>query len=339
MNIAGLNDQIISALQINPRISWSRLGAILSADPTTLSRRWQRLFDDGLVWTTCFEPAPRATRSPVRAAGVEIFCAPGERDALIESLSNEPLCYSVQCTSGDRDLLAMISGPSLLTLDDLVQQRVVIQPGVLRTRTHYLHTVYRQGSDWRLQALSDAQSLAVAQTLPPAQPQARPKRIHRELIAALNPDLRVSLAQLGESTGYSTPTLARALEVVFAADWARFRVDLAHEHSGWETEALLWMHVDSMSLARLGQALTQMPEVRLCASISGKANLTVSIWLRRLGDIADFEHRLCTLEPGLRIVDRWIVPRVAKRFGHVLDARGLHERYVPIGVPEILTEY
>lgn len=329
-----LNHQIISALQINPRISWSRLGEILAADPTTLSRRWQRLLDDGLVWTTCFESTPAERRNPVRVAVVEIACQPGGREELAAALREEPLCYSLQYTSGDRDLVAMLSGPTLMALDDLVQERVAPQPGVVHTRTHYLHTLYRQGPEWRLRGITAAQARDVAQTLPPRNPNATAKRIHRDLIAALSPEPRAPISQLSQALGHSVPALARAVEVLLSADWVRFRIDLAHEHLGWEAEVVLWMDLEPSGVPRLAERLDRMDETRLCASMSGRANLTATLWLRRLTDLSDFEQRLRALEPTLQIVDRWIVPRVAKRLGHVLDRRGLHERYIPIGVPE-----
>ena len=45
---------LVHALQINPRVTWTRLARILEVDASTLTRRWTRLTREGLAWFTCY---------------------------------------------------------------------------------------------------------------------------------------------------------------------------------------------------------------------------------------------------------------------------------------------
>jgi len=327
-----MDHQIVSALQLNPRISWSRLGEILATDPTTLSRRWRRLREERVVWTTCFELPVGSPPNPVRVGVVEVCTEAGRREEVIAALSRERLVYGIQCTSGDRDLAVMVSGASVRRVDEYVEARITSAPGVTQTRTHYLHAIHRDGPSWRLGSLTAAQATAVRRTLPVRASQAPPTPLLRDLVAALNPDLRRPLAGLHEAVGRSLSTVSRGVETLLAVDWCSWRVDLAHEHTGWEAEAWLWLHASGPDLPRLVARLDELPQTRLSGSVSGEANIAVCVWLRELRELDLLQHQLGSTVPSLRVVDRWVVPRVAKRGGHVLDRDGRQAEYIPIGV-------
>lgn len=325
--------QLIAALQINPRVPWTRLGEVLAADPTTLARRWQHLRSTRRVWTSAFELTQSPTHSHVRAAHVEVTCAPGRREEVLRALADEPLVYGIVCTTGERDLVATVSGGSVLAVDRLVQTCVASHPGVVSTRIMHLPTIFANGPSWRLDALSSDQQTAIRATLSQRTPPPAPSALHRRLVAALNPDPRTSVAALAARSGLSPATVSRALEVVGTAEWARVRIDLAHEHLGWEAEVHLHLRVDSGSLPLVVATLRQFPDLRMCTSTSGAGNLGAVFWLRRLYELDTVEHRILTTHPSVTILDRWVVSRVVKRMGHVLDADGLHERHVPLEVP------
>lgn len=325
-----LDRQIISALQVNPRVSWSKLGEVLAADPTTLSRRWAKLVEDRIVWSTAFEVPPRSAPNPRRVGLIEVRCTPGRREEILARLREQPLIYDVHCTSGDRDLAVLVPGPSLLAIDAYVDREIASVPGITSTRTHYLHRLFRDGPSWRLPALDPAQRRAVELTLPPAQ-RVVPTALHRELIEVLNPDLRLPTARIHERVGRSLSTVSRSMESLFASDWFSWRVDLAHDSLGWEAEAWMWLHATGTDLPGLTATITALPQSRLAASVGGAANLVVSLWLEELHELDTIEHQLRSAFPDLQVVDRWLAPRVVKRQGHVLDPEGKHQEHVPIG--------
>lgn len=324
-----LDHQIIAALQINPRVPWLRLAEILSADPTTLARRWSQLRERGWVWTTCFERYQPMGPGSVRAALVEITCESGRRSAVMDTLVTDPGVYAVHGTTGARDLVATVSADSVLGLDRLVQERIASQWGVTGVRTEFLPTVFVDGPGWRLRALSEAQEVAVRASLPQRSAPAAPTAQHRAVMEALNPDPRLSIQDVADRIGASTSTASRTVEAVLVANWAGFRTDLAHQQWGWEAEVQLHLRVDSGSLPLVVRTLRGSPDLRMCSSVTGPANLTAVFWVRQVSDLDALEQKILTTHPSTTVLDRWVVSRVAKRMGHVLDADGLHQRFIP----------
>jgi len=210
---------------------------------------------------------------------------------------------------------------------------------VTSTRTHFLPTIFVDGPSWRLRSLRPDQEAAVRAMLPAREVPDRPGPLHRDLLTALNPDPRASVADLARRLGCSTSTVSRGLEVVAAAPWARFRLDLAHDHLGWEAEVQLNLRVPAGSLPAVVQSLSALPDLRLCCSTSGPANLSAVLWLRRLYELDTLEHTLLDRHPRTEVVDRWVVSRVVKRMGHVLDTDGRHLRapaapFADLGTPD-----
>lgn len=323
-----LDLQVINALQIHPRVSWAQLGRILSVDPSTVSRRWSALTEQRQVWTSCFEgDAPRAAEPSVSAM-VEIRCAPGRRADVIAVLSREGPVSSVHCTSGPRDLYLVVSAHSPAAMDRYIDEHIAVTPGILGTRTHYLQRIFFEGADWRLRVLSKEQ-VGTLRNLRPSDPPERRRPAHRAVVAALETDVRRTAADMRRELGRSISVISRDIDAVLAADWVRWRVDFAHTLMGWSAAAVLWLGVRYPDLDRVVASLRLLKNVRLCASVIGEANLAVSLWLHNLRELEEIEARLAAAFPTVLVKDRWIVPRIAKRAGYVLDMDSRHIRFVP----------
>ncbi|GHE84050.1 AsnC family transcriptional regulator [Amycolatopsis deserti] len=325
-----LDLQIINAVQIHPRVSWAQLGRVLRVDPSTISRRWSALTESRQVWTCCYEcDDVLGVPAGLVSAIVEVRCAPGQRGAVIAELVRQGPVFSVSCTSGPRDLYLLISTDTLLSMDRYVDERISVVPGVTGTRTHYLRTIYIEGSKWRLRAL-DAGQVAALETMRPSDPPAQRKPAYQPLIEALATDVRRTAAELQAELGRSVSVIARDIDAVLAAGWVRWRVDFAHTLLGWQAGAMLWLDVPHPELDRVVASLRTLHNVRLCGSVTGSANLAVWLWLRDLQELDEIESRLAVAYPRVRIRDRWIVPRIAKRTGYTLDLDSRWLDHVPI---------
>jgi len=327
--VDALDLQIINALQIHPRVSWAQLGRVLRVDPSTISRRWSVLTKERQVWTSCYEGPGARSKEPIVSALVEIRCAPGRRGDVIAELARQGPIFSVHCTSGPRDLYIMISTHSLLSMDRYIDEHIVVTPGIVGTRTHYLRTVFLEGSGFRLNALADDQVKAL-QHLRPSDPPQQRKPAYHEIIQALGADVRRTTADLQRDLGRSLAVVSRDIDALLAASWVRWRVDFAHTLLGWSAAAVLWLNVQQSDLERIVASFGQLNQVRLCASVTGQANLAVFLWLHNLQELDEIEGRLGAVFPRVLIKDRWIVPRIAKRTGYILDLDSRRLRYVPI---------
>jgi DNA-binding Lrp family transcriptional regulator len=264
------------------------------------------------------------------SALVEISCTPGRREHVIGALSEQGPVSSVHCTSGPRDLYIMISTDSLLSMDRYIDERIAVVPGIVGTRTHYLRRIYFEGSSWRLKALSKDQVKAV-HDLRPSDPPKRRKPVHQAVVAALGADVRRSAADMQPELGRSLSMISRDIDAVLAASWVKWRVDFSPALLGWQAAAALWLDVQPSDLERVVGSLRLLDNVRLCASVTGDANLAVFLWLRSLQELDEIESRLTSAFPRMLVKDRWIVPRIAKRAGHILDLDSRHVRLVPLG--------
>ncbi|MEV6155599.1 Lrp/AsnC family transcriptional regulator [Nonomuraea sp. NPDC052129] len=328
--VDGLDFQIINALQIHPRVTWAQLGRILRVDPSTISRRWSALTHERQVWTSCFEADGQRSHGREVSALVEIRCAPGRRVDVIAELGRQGPIFSVHCTSGPRDLYIMVSTHTLLSMDRYIDEHIAVIPGIVGTQTHYLRRIFLEGSGWRLNALSDQQVEAL-RLLRPSEPPEHRKPTHRDVITALSTDVRRTAADMQRELGRSISVISRDIDALLAADWVRWRVDFAHTLMGWSAAAVLWLDVQHSEMERLVSMLRSLENVRMCASVTGATNLAVFLWLRDLQELDEIEGKLASLFPKAPIKDRWIVPRIAKRTGYILDLDSRRLRYVPVG--------
>lgn len=249
---------------------------------------------------------------------------------MIGGLGEQGPISSVHCTSGPRDLYIMISTDSLLSMDRYIDERIAVIPGIVATRTHYLRKIFFEGSSWRLKSLSKEQVKAL-RDLRPSDPPKRRRPVHQAVVAALGADVRRTAADMRPELGRSLSVISRDIDEVLAADWVRWRVDFSHALLGWQAAAALWLDVQSSDLERVVGSLRLLDNVRLCASMTGDANLALFLWLRGLRELDEIESRLTSAFPDVLVKDRWIVPRIAKRAGHVLDLDSRHVRLVPLG--------
>ncbi|ALJ21858.1 Lrp/AsnC family transcriptional regulator [Microbacterium sp. No. 7] len=323
---------LVSALQIHPRIAWSRLESIISVEATTLSRRWARLVDAGLAWTSCRLTNSNEARGPIPAsvlAFVEIDCEAGRREQVIDVLSRNRFVMSLDCTTGSRELFAGIVMENVGRIDEYLSSEISPVPGVRATRMHVVRRLYKDGTDWRMDALRPRQVHAVeaARGRVHDAPE-QPGKLHMEIVRAMGGDVRRSCSDLAAEVGRSVSTVNRAMNQIVHADWARLRVDIAHAHFGYGATAMILYSVPQTQIDQMGAALRRLPEVRLCCALVGRANLGVLLWMRSIEDLHDIEVAASHSFPDATAIDRWMVPRVAKRLGHLIGPDGRRVRYL-----------
>ncbi len=339
-----LDFQLINALQIAPRSPWSALGPALRTDASTLSRRWSRLTDAGLAWTTCYvlpermqAYSPRGQRLRSSHAVIEIRCEAGRRAEVIAALAPKPAVLNIECTSGPRDLTVNIAAASPSMIDDYITAEVAALPGVIATSTRFVRIMYREGSEYDLDALRPAQRDRVEEAGRSASSEAAiaPSPLTERIIQSLQADVRRPASEVADEVGISVPLARRTMAQLARSDWVRMRADFAHDVVGWNASVNLWVTVPQDSLASLASGLSQLPSVRLCASTLGPANLVITLWMREIDELDAIESRLRQLAPDARVADRWMTPRVAKRMGTLFDESGRRVGYVPVPLPRL----
>ena len=333
---------LVNALQLAPRASWSQLESILGADASTLSRRWTRLIESGLVWSSCFAVSPvdphrqdgrfDAAAHPLTGvlALAEVHCVAGRRESVIGNLARTPSVLTIECTSGTPELILTLSFPSVAEVDAYVATELAADPGVLSVKTHFTRTFFKEGTSWRPGVLNQRQ-LRSLHALPATgiDAPAVPTRLHEQIISGLAGDMRRSATSIADEIGKSVATVTRAIGQIMHAPWARTRIDLAHNLVGYNASVMMWFSVPHHQLEMVGAGLALMPETRMCCSVVNRANLVVVFWLRELRDLDTVETKIARAFPTARVEDRWLLPRFPKRLAHTLTPTGHHATFIP----------
>ncbi len=320
---------LVNALQIAPRASWAQLHAATGIDPATLSARWQRLTREGLAWTTCY---PDLRHWQAAFAYVEVNCVSGTRDSVMAEITNDPAAVSIECTTGRRDLFVSVTMTDIESIDRYVAERLSAVPGVSSTRTHHVRRYYSEGADWRVHALSAAQQRRLGTVMPEPQRGAarRYSPLEHRIMTALGCDARRSATSLAEELGVSVSAVSRTIARLTTTGRASLRCDIAHNHSPWNIIAVLWISAPQDRLQEIADAMVRFPQVRQCCSLASEANFMVQPWMRSLSELDAIEEVLITRVPSARVLDRWVVSRIPKRLGHVIDYDGRHSGFVPL---------
>lgn len=334
-----LDLELLHALQLSPRISWARLAAILNTDATTLSRRWSRLTQQGLAWLTCYPDFahPLHAESGPTSALVEVECVAGLRQQVIDEISADPGAASIACTSGERELVLTVTmpGPGVADLDGYIDERIASITGVSATRTHFIRRYFVEGSQWRLRQLSPQQVAALRD---------RPHRTRRStspltalekgIVRLLGRDARLPVATIARELDVSESTVSRTIARLMTGGKVIFRCELAHSLMGWNVMTTLFLDVPPPDVPEVARAMTAHSEVRLCCSITSQANMAVTIWTHGFLGVDNVEEDLTRRFPRVRILDRYVTTRAAKRIGHILGKDGKHRGFVPLNITE-----
>ncbi|OAH15916.1 Lrp/AsnC family transcriptional regulator [Streptomyces jeddahensis] len=329
-----VDQALVHALQIAPRASWTRIGAVVGLDAVTVARRWNRLTEAGAAWISCYPAPVLATAGEGLLAFVEVDCANGSLLTVARALAEQPHVTAVEHVSGDRDLLITVLAPDLAALTRWVTQGLGSMTGIVATRTHLASTVYTEGSRWRLRAL-DREQIARLADLEPTRGEAPVfplTDMDHALMAALSTDGRATYRALAETCGASPDTVRRRLGRLFAAGMFQTRCEVARPLSEWPVTVILWGRAAAGQLETVARLVTGVREVRLCAGVTGRHNVLVVAWVKSLADAQRFEVRLNERVPDLEIRDRAVALWLMKVSGHLLDERGYRLGAVPLDV-------
>ena len=308
--------ELVHALQIAPRATWTQLGAALGRHPTTLAARWDRLRSDGRTWVTGHLGAS-GTQGCATFVGLE--CRPDRRAEVLERLCAVPEIGTVEESARAWDVRLTILTRTWQQMTREVLPLVRADPGILRAQLTVATRLYAIGNNWRLDVLTPEQQRRVAALRPEAhRPHGATPAHLDELTAVLQRDGRATAAEIAAATGTHPTTAARHLRQAVETGLVALRCELAQEHSGYPVPCQWYVRVPPAQLEAAVRQLRSYRTLRLCASTTGDTNLTFLLWLRTPGDIFDVEADLQAAAPGVQVVESDVGVRTHKRMGWML---------------------
>lgn len=331
---------LINCLEIQPRASWRRLGAVLEVDPVTIARRWQRLSSSGTAWISARSVGHQTPESCL--AVVEVDCTTTRALDIAHQLASWPHVLSVEHVSGNRALSLFVEVLDMASLSRFLLESLAVVPGIVATRTHLVTKILTIGDQWQLKVLDSSQLQRLrphrdGATKPGTgvrRPGPRPlDAIDRQLILCLGQDGRASLVDLASATDLSVSTVRRRLDDLIRRGDVVFRCDVALPQSGWPIAIWIWGYADPNDSDTIATLLHKIPGTRVCVRISGgRPNLLLGIAARSLHEVPAVEARLALEAPRLTVLDRSMVLRFIKRMGRLLDSSGRSVSSVPMDI-------
>ncbi len=311
--------RLVHALQIEPRASWRDLSSVVGADPSALSRRWGRLRDAGLVWSTGLP-----SRRVASLALIELECVPGTLDAVSSSLVRDPQVLTLDYTAGARELLVTAGCGDLPELSEFMLNRFGRLEGVRSSRSHLVTEIVADARHWRLRSLSAAEQRRIPPPAPPRPRAARqvPDGLRSAVMTELARDGRTPASGIAARHGVAAQRVTDAIATLRASGELHLRTDVAREATPWPVYTWYFMQLRASQIDTARQALRRIPEIRLAALCASQFNLIIATWLPDLADVHGFEARLARILPGAVVADRSAVLRIRKHLGHLLDERG-----------------
>lgn len=311
---------LVDAMQINPRIEWRQLGKVFQVDPSTVSRRWRRLTESGAAWTTVM-PGPRQV-STMSVAYIEVLCEADHWRSVVRWLYDHPHVVTVQHLSGEGALWCSVFTPSEEVLSEFVVTVLPYVDGVRSFRTSIAMRVFDNSRMWRLNTLAKREVERIRPRASDTYSGHSFNEVDRQLFRILAVDARTPTSSISEQLSISHRSVQRRINHLANSGDIEFRCDLSRAQAGWHSAAILWLNAPEDMVEQVGKGLVSWNETRSCAATAGKANLMLTVALHSAKDLYSFALRLTNVYPCISIVDRQIVLRQYKLYGHMLSEAG-----------------
>ncbi|MDT3398840.1 Lrp/AsnC family transcriptional regulator [Streptomyces sp. B1866] len=301
-----LDRKIVHALQIDGRVPFSRLAAVLGVSDQTVARRYTRLRSAGLIKVLGLTE-PESLGEVVWM--VRVQCTPDSAVSVAEALARRPDTSWVSLLSGGTEIGAVTRAATSRDTDTLLLRQLPRTPRVVALTAHcVLHEFYggALGHVNKSGALTEeeAERLRPARPEPevaPAGPRAGPTAgptvrpaagpavrpgpgplgdADHRMLAVLARDGRAGLAELAAASGWSQSTVRRRLADLRADGTLYYDVDYDLRIFGLGASAMLWLSAPPSELAATGEALAGHPEVAFACATTGPHNLLACVCCR-----------------------------------------------------------
>ncbi|QMU80721.1 Lrp/AsnC family transcriptional regulator [Streptacidiphilus sp. PB12-B1b] len=266
---------LLQALQIDGRVAFSLVGAVLGVSDQTVARRYARLRNEagvrviGAVW-------PEAVGGQLWL--VRVRCVPEAVAGLARGLAKQAETSWVQIASGGAEILCMVH---TVTDTSSVLSRLPRLPQVTEVTAHRVLHAFFGGSESTLTKNGPLTAEQCARLRPPAvEPVTEPVELSGQdeaLLEALARDGRAGFRSLATATGWSQTTVRRRLAELRSGGVVYFDVDADPALLGSRTSAALWLRVAPGELAAAGETLAGHPQVNFAAATTGISNLYASV--------------------------------------------------------------
>ncbi|MCC5476362.1 Lrp/AsnC family transcriptional regulator [Streptomyces sp. NPDC059680] len=275
-----LDLQLLSALEVDARASFTRIASVLGVSDQTIARRYRRLCAEGGLRVVAMRDAYRLGQDQWM---LRIRCAPDGAVAIAEALARRPDTYWIGLASGGTEVLCLTRPRTPGDHDELLLGKLPRTPSVVEIRAHQLlYRFYGGAEGWlrKFAVLTDEQIAALRPAVDPAPGPARIEPEDEPLLAVLERDGRASYPELVRATGRSESSVKRRLAALRASGAVYIDAEYHSEMLGHPVVAALWITAAPAALHSVGEALAAHEETAWVSATAGPSNLVVTALAR-----------------------------------------------------------
>ncbi|MGW2045966.1 Lrp/AsnC family transcriptional regulator [Streptomyces sp. NPDC001858] len=300
-----LDLELLSALEVDGRASFSRIGTVLGVSDQTIARRYRRLCAEAGLRVVAVRDAERLGQDQWM---LRLRCVPDSATVIADALAKRPDTHWIGLGSGGTEIVCMTRPRHPGDHDDLLLGKLPRTPSVVEIRAQQLlHRFYGGPSGWmrKFGALDDDQVAALTPRLDPGTAAGAiggaaggaagravgglmgaapgPARIDPEdepLLAVLERDGRATYPELQRATGRSESAVKRRLAALLASGAIYIDVEYHSEFVGYPLAAVLWITTTPSALHSVGEALATHDEVAFASATAGPSHIVVTAVVR-----------------------------------------------------------
>ena len=311
-----LDTQILHALQIDGRASFTAIANVLAVSDQTVARRYRRLHSAGAVRV-------RGLLEPSETGGtqwiVRIRCVPDGAGRLAEALARRDDTSWISLTGGGAEIICVVDAPYGFDRPVAVLDRLPRSGGVVAIDAHCVLHEFFGGTESLIgkNGPLTADQVRALRPVPPRRPAVvrPPDPGDGRLLRALNHDGRATVTALAQATGWSQSAVHRRITQLTEARSLYFDVDFDQALFDLGMRAVLWLRVRADRLAAVGRTLADHPEVGYAAATTGATNLYCAVACPSPGALYTYlTVRIAALD-GIQHVETAPITRSAKTSG------------------------
>ena len=292
--------RIVAALQIHGRASWQQVARAVGASDSTVARRVNRLFGDGLVKVVAStDPLLCEQGYPVL---VQITSRAGAATSVAQELAARPDVRFAALVTGSFDVVIELIVTSQTELARVLFNEIDHVPGIWSTTTESVLSHYKVAHVWLRDTLTEEASAALEAERGVVEPGGPRPLDAREMavVGLLAEDARASFTTMAQQLGTSESGVRRRVDSLVREGRVGFSTIVEPELLGYTAPTMFWLQMDLGRVEEAARTLAAQPDVRYVAATAGYSDIAVEVVLRDQQDLHRFNTQVLGGLPGLR---------------------------------------
>jgi DNA-binding Lrp family transcriptional regulator len=316
VTLTDLDRRILAALAVHGRASWAQVARALGAAESTVSRRAQRLIDDGLVHVVGLPDPMRCGLG--QSHWVYLRCRPGTAASVARGLAARPDARLVVRLSGSFDIVTELILPDTRELARVLDDDIGQLHGVTATTTETVLRNFKLDWGWATQVLGDEATERLRMEPTDVGPEVLElDALDHALLVDLAEDGRRGNVELAERHRASESMVSRRISRLIDRRALAFAPQIDPALLGFGLEAFVKLRVRLSEIEAVASDLCAHAPVRYLSVTTGTSDVICEVVLADIDALYRFLAETLAALPGIKSVETSVVLDTLKRAFHI----------------------